>query len=133
MKSYNGYTAAQRNKAQAWLNSQWRAGKLAKPTVCHACGQDQGVIDAHAEDYSEPFAAGKTDQNHLCFQCHMMLHCRFRNLDKWRWYKEAVADGMTFEPYFKRDFGRFSRDTLEGTPKMVAFGPPRADVLGKIA
>ena len=46
---------------------------------------------------------------------------------------KKLPDGMTFEPYFKRDFGRFSRDTLEGTPKMVAFGPPRADVLGKIA
>ena len=133
MKSYNGFSAAQRNKAQAWLNGQWRSGKLAKPSVCHACGQTQGVIDAHAEDYSEPFAAGKTDQYHLCFQCHMMVHCRFHHLEKWRWYKEAVADGMTFEPYFKRDFGRFARDTLEGTPRMVAFGAPRPDVLGKIA
>jgi hypothetical protein len=133
MKSYNGYTPAQRNKAQAWLNSQWRAGKLQRPCVCHACGQKEGIIDAHAEDYSEPFAAGKTDQYHLCFQCHMMVHCRFRNLDKWRWYKQAVADGMTFEPYFARDFGRFSRDTLQGMPKMVAFGEARTDLLGKIA
>lgn len=132
MKDYNGFSAAQRRKAQAWLNRQWRSGSMTRPRICQACGQDQGIIDAHAEDYSEPFAAGKTDQYHLCFRCHMMVHCRFRNMERWRSYRQAVAGGLTFEPFFERDFPRFTREALEGEPQAVAFGPPREDLLKKI-
>jgi hypothetical protein len=64
--------------------------------VCCACGQDKGVIDAHAEDYSEPFAAGKTDEFHLCFTCHMILHCRFRNRSAWDRYRDAIRAGGHF-------------------------------------
>jgi hypothetical protein len=45
---------------------------LARPVKCCACGQEHGVIDAHAEDYSDPFAPGKTDQFPLCYRCHML-------------------------------------------------------------
>lgn len=120
MKSYNGFSVAQRRKAQVWLNRQWRSGTLTRPSVCQACGQDQGIIDAHAEDYSEPFAAGKTDQFHLCFKCHMMVHCRFSNPDKWRWYKAMVASGIKFEPYYKRDFGRFASELRDATPEIAS-------------
>lgn len=132
MKSYNGFTPDQRNKAQAWLNAQWKAGTLARPSTCHACGQDQGIIDAHAEDYSLPFAAGKTDQYHLCFRCHMMVHCRHRNLNRWRWYKEAVANGMRFTPFHSRNFDLFAIQTLNGLPPLEVQTDPREDVLGKI-
>jgi hypothetical protein len=71
MKDYNGFSSAQRNGAQAWLRAEWASGRLAKPVRCCACGQDQGVIDAHAEDYSAPFRAGVTDGFHLCYVCHM--------------------------------------------------------------
>ena len=114
MKDYNGFSAAQRNKAQAWLNSQWRAGKLARPVSCIACTQDRGIIDAHAEDYSEPFAAGKTDGFHLCFRCHMALHCRFRNPDAFARYADEVYAGTVFAPFFTRDFGTFAAQQLKG-------------------
>jgi len=113
MGPYNGFTPTQRERAQRWLNGQWAAGTLTKPHQCIACGQTKGIFDAHAEDYSEPFAAGKTDQFHLCFRCHMMVHCRFRNPGAWAKYKAEVIAGAQFAPFFKRDFPGLKRQHLD--------------------
>ena len=107
MRTYNGFSGGQRRKAQAWLRRQWDARTLERPFRCAACGQDRGIIDAHAEDYSEPFAAGKTDQFHLCFTCHMMVHCRFSSLDDWQYYKAVIQSGGRYAPAFTRDIGGF--------------------------
>lgn len=107
MSAYNGFSGALRAQAQRWLNAQWAAGTLARPTVCCACGQDEGVIDAHAEDYGLPFAAGKTDEFHLCFACHMAVHCRFRNPRAWDAYRRAVAKGARTAPFATRHFPLF--------------------------
>lgn len=107
MNSYNGFSGAQRSAAQRWLNVQWASGLLEKPKLCCACGQDVGVIDAHAEDYSLPFAAGKTDEFHLCFPCHIALHCRFRNAQAWDNYLALVAAGGRTQPFFSRNFPLF--------------------------
>lgn len=114
MKSYNGFSPEARNRAQTWLRAEWASGRLAKPSQCCACGQDQGVIDAHAEDYSEPFRPGVTDEFHLCFTCHMMVHCRFRNRDAWDRYRTTIAKGGHFAAVFKRDFGTFAAEQLDG-------------------
>lgn len=126
MKAYNGFPPEQRNKAQAWLNSQWKAGLLARPTCCHACGQTEGRIDAHAEDYSEPFAAGKTDQYHLCYRCHMAVHCRFRNNEAWQTYKDHVREGRIYEPIWN-NFPLFTRQTLNEKGQNAPYrqGAPR--------
>lgn len=131
MKAYNGFSEAQRNKAQGWLNRQWAAGTLNRPTQCCACGQREGVLDAHAEDYSEPFKAGVTDQYHLCFRCHMMVHCRQYNKAAWEKYKANIMSGMIYEPFYKRDFGNFKAQTLEGTQpfKYAKVDPPKMNVL----
>jgi hypothetical protein len=92
MSSYNGFTGAQRDKAQAWLRAEWTSGRLARPARCCACGQDKGRIDAHTEDYSEPFAAGKTDAFHLCQGCHTIAHQRFRWPAAWDRLRERVAN-----------------------------------------
>lgn len=104
MRSYNGFTGSQRARAQRWLNEHWAAGTLARPSTCCACGQDQGIFDAHAEDYSEPFAAGKTDEFHLCLTCHLMLHCRVDNPAAWDRYRAAVRAGATFAPFLTRNW-----------------------------
>jgi hypothetical protein len=114
MQPYNGFSGRQRSRAQAWLNRQWKAGVLARPMQCVACGQSRGIIDAHAEDYSEPFAAGKTDQYHLCFTCHMMVHWRFRNPDDWRYYKSVIRHGGRYAPFYKRDIGGFRAKHVSG-------------------
>ena len=86
---------------------------LARPSKCVACGQTEGVIDAHAEDYSEPFRAGVTDGFHLCFVCHMMVHCRHRNRVQWATYRQWVETGhRAAVPYRSRNWPQFSQDWL---------------------
>jgi hypothetical protein len=134
MNDYNGFTGNQRNKAQAWLNGQWSAGTLERPCECVACGQTLGVIDAHAEDYSEPFEAGKTDQYHLCFICHMMVHCRFRNRPAWHKYRRALMAGAVFTAWTGRNFPRFKASFLDTWNPSIARmrEAPVRDVLGEI-
>jgi hypothetical protein len=114
MRAYNGYSEKDRRRAQVWLNRQWHSGVLARPAQCLACGQDKGIIDAHAEDYSEPFDAGKTDQFHLCFTCHMMVHCRFKCPDDWRYYKAVIQSGGRYAAVFTRDIGGFRAKHIGG-------------------
>lgn|GEM_PF-1800439 len=121
MKDYNGFSADQRNRAQRWLNVQWAAGTLPRPTKCVACGQDEGIIDAHAEDYSEPFRAGVTDGFHLCFACHMMVHCRHRNQLRWSQYRATVEEGFKTLPYHSRNWPRFQREILTGPLRRELF------------
>lgn len=134
MKAYNGFTADQRNKAQAWLNKQWANGELKRPTHCHACGQTKGIIDAHAEDYSLPFEAGKTDEYHLCYRCHMMVHCRYRNWTAWCQYRDNVRAGVRYAPFYSRSFPRFAAEHLDKwEPRIDVDGfTPKRDVLSEI-
>lgn len=115
MKDYNGYSGAQRDKAQRWLNAQWAAGAFPRPSRCCACGQTHGIIDAHAEDYSEPFAHGKTDEYPLCFVCHMMVHCRFRHPAAWAAYRRHIGNGYLFQPFYTRNFPLFQKLYLGDT------------------
>jgi hypothetical protein len=133
MKDYNGFSGSDRRRAQAWLNYQWNAGLLARPSECCACGQDKGIIDAHAEDYSQPFAAGKTDEFHLCYRCHMMVHCRFRADERWQWYKAQLRAGVRFEAFYSRNFAVFTAQNLRGEPPIELVGAPRDCVLSRIA
>jgi hypothetical protein len=113
MKHYNSFSPEQRMKAHHWLVEQWESGAKEKPSKCCACGQDKGVIDAHAEDYSEPFG-NHTDQYHLCFTCHMMVHCRFNAKRAWTTYKNALKRGVVFNPFYGRNFPDFKKQFLEG-------------------
>lgn len=137
MLSYNGFPPEQRNRAQAWLNQAWRSGLLVRPRVCCACGQDRGIIDAHAEDYSEPFGP-HLQQFPLCYRCHMLLHCRFRNEGNWNTYRQIVADGFQLEPMFTRNWEQFKREMLAPDapmhwPRIAQKGePPQEKVLDQI-
>jgi hypothetical protein len=130
MISYNGFSGAQRMAAQKWLNEQWAAGTLKRPSQCVACGQTAGPIDAHAEDYSQPFAAGKTDQYHLCYVCHLMVHCRFRNPERFKEYCRRIAAGERFIPDGRNwKFIEHFLSTGTWAPGVTVCAPPERDVL----
>jgi len=93
VKDHNGFSGKQRDRAQRWLNREWSAGRLARPSECVACGQTEGVIQAHAEDYSDPFRAGVTDGFHLCIVCHAAVHNRSKNPKAWRDYRATIEAG----------------------------------------
>lgn len=115
MKPYNTFTEQERNDAQKWLNQQWASGALTKPFKCDVCGQEEGIIDAHAEDYRKPFGE-HTDRYHLCFTCHMVVHCRFSNKQMWNEYRANIERGMRYAPFHKRDWPSFQQQFLRGVP-----------------
>lgn len=93
LSSYNGFPGAQREAVQRWLNTQWDAGRLPRPSKCVACGQTEGAIDGHLENYDEP-----TSYVDLCVTCHMLLHMRFRNRMAWTLYRDRVRGGWQAPP-----------------------------------
>ncbi len=105
MEAYNGFSGRQRQRAQDWLNREWKSGRLEEPTRCVACGQTEGGIQAHAEDYSEPFRAGVTDEFHLCKACHHMVHFRSRNPKAWSEYRAKIEAGARKKIPSKRSTG----------------------------
>jgi hypothetical protein len=112
VKAYNGFPGKQRARAQSWLNAQWRSGALRRPFACVACGQTAEPIDAHAEDYREPFQAGITDAFHLCYVCHMMVHCRHLSQEAWSIYRSMVENGGRAIPVRGRNFPVFRQRFL---------------------
>ncbi len=95
---YNGFTPAQRAKAFRWFKGEIEAGQRpAKPTRCEVCGQLEGSLMWHSEDYSEPYGP-HIGEHGLCFRCHMAIHCRFRNRAAWAAYREAIEQGRQFRP-----------------------------------
>jgi hypothetical protein len=110
LKTYNGFGHDQRMRALYWLRAEYAAGRRKPPLFCDACGQTEGSIDAHSEDYSEPFG-DHIGRHGLCYRCHMMIHCRFNNPEAWQAYTDAVRAGRIFEP-IGRNFRRFCAQTL---------------------
>jgi hypothetical protein len=108
VKSYNGFTPEQRNESLTWLKDQYARGLRKPPTQCCACEQTKGPIDSHAEDYSKPFGDHLCAYP-LCYFCHMMVHCRFRNLHAWNTYRDLVASGYQRKPLYGRDFNAVTR------------------------
>lgn len=89
MRSYNGHSPEKRTRVGTWLADQWNRGILPRPDHCEACLRTDGVFHGHCEDYDRP-----TDYIPLCNVCHLMLHCRFRNLGRWHQYRNLVRDGL---------------------------------------
>ena len=78
LKTYNGFDHNQRMRGYRWLQGEYAAGRRARPTVCDACGQTEGPIEAHSESYAAPFG-GHIGRYGLCYRCHMTIHNRFKN------------------------------------------------------
>lgn len=112
MKPYNGFSPRARRAALTWLKREYAAGRRTPPTVCDACGQHEGVIDAHSEDYSTPFG-DHIGRYALCYRCHMAVHCRFgRGWRQWDVYRRLIAAGAVLRPFYTRSFGRFAAEHL---------------------
>lgn len=108
MKPYNGFTPADRSRALRWLNAEYAAGRRTRPTRCDACGQMDGLIEPHSEDYSAPYG-DNIGAFGLCYRCHMILHCRFNQPVAFQLYVETVLRGVRWPPLPSRDFPAIQR------------------------
>lgn len=100
-------------KALEWLKREYAAGRRLKPIMCDVCGQDEGIIEHHSEDYSEPFG-DHIGAYALCYRCHMMVHCRYRAKRAWEAYKEFISFGLVMQPIYSRNFVAFTDEMLSG-------------------
>jgi hypothetical protein len=126
MNYYNGFSPRQRLDALRWFNAERAAGRRENPSSCDACGQTEGHISGHSEDYSFPYG-DHIGRFGVCYRCHMMIHCRFKNAEAWETYKAHLREGRVFAP-IGRNFWLFRRQTLDAKGEDVRFkqGPVKA-------
>lgn len=113
---YNGFNDKQRTAAYAWLKREYAAGRRVKPVECEACGQRDGLVMAHSEDYSAPYG-DHIGRFSLCFRCHMLVHCRARNRPAFDRYVGELEAGFRYAglDYSRGDpFGRYIKPYLWG-------------------
>ena len=129
VKSYNAFTPAQRLAGYRWLQGEYAAGRRVRPPMCDACGQTEGIIEAHSEDYSRPYGA-HIGQYGLCYTCHMMLHCQFTSPEPWQQYRAALRAGAVFKPFHGRAFHVFAGWFLRpGLPTPARWRPPMRETV----
>lgn len=118
MNSYNGFSPSQRNRAGAWIRAERAAGRLPRPERCVACGST-GLIDDHAEDYSEPFGP-HVHAFPLCYRCHMMVHCRHGSGARaFAAYLDELDAGRRWPAMVSRNFDEIRR-MLDAGPALRA-------------
>ncbi|MBH0778807.1 hypothetical protein [Nocardia bovistercoris] len=93
MSAYNGFSGEYRNQVQARLEDKWSSGEWPRPAECTVCGQAEGAIHGHLEDYSRPETYVP-----LCITCHLILHMRYREPSMWEAYTRWIRDGYRPDP-----------------------------------
>lgn len=108
MKDYNGFTPAQRNEGDRIIKKAIADGILPPPTKCRICGQTEGIMHYHAENY-EPDKILKSCRS-LCWRCHLVFHSRFRAPEQAKKYFKEVLSGKKYPPVYKHNFYVLKRD-----------------------
>jgi len=90
MKSYKQWSANDRHVSYEKTKKAIREGVIPPATVCQCCGQDEGKIMYHNEDYSDPIKYLIP----LCWTCHMMLHSKYRTPKSYTKFFKDVKEGM---------------------------------------
>lgn len=110
MRSYNGISAQERLASYRKTKQAIAAGIIPPPSKCSECGQTQGRIDYHSEDYHSP-TKGLVE---LCARCHLFLHCRFKHSKLYKEYLIEIAHGKMFPPIlnFPKFFAAINRDIM---------------------
>lgn len=127
MNSYNGFSGERRMEVHRWLRAEERAGRLTWPTRCEACGQTEGIMDCHHENYDEPLSFVG-----LCYRCHLMLHCRFRSPEAWKNYCDAIMSGVRYAALYTRDFGVIIEMLKGESAEFTQHAVPSRDVFKEI-
>lgn len=98
LSSYNGFPGKMREASLRRVHKLWDSGEVPRPEKCDACGQTEGTIHGHSEDYSD-------DHVHLplCITCHLILHMRFQMPALWDDYRRQVRLGYQGVPLDQRN------------------------------
>jgi hypothetical protein len=124
LNSYNGFEPGQRYRALRWLKGEVAAGHRRPPEVCEACGQTEGIVEAHSEDYSAPFG-DHIGAYGFCYVCHMMLHCRHHDRARWDRYRQIIREGYRAPAPQGRAWGAVKAILSGQEPLWTAWAPAR--------
>lgn len=123
MRHYKGWTPEFRQANLKLVNRAKEMGWVKPPKKCRRCGQREGILHLHCEDYdvshkilstafrrfpARLFAQDfeKLDEvlEPICWTCHMMHHSEYRAKYAVRKYFESVARGFQAQPVYRSDF-----------------------------
>lgn len=85
---YNGFSGEKRMAVHQLQLRQVAAKELPAPVACIVCGQHEGALDMHLENYDTP-----ADYFPTCLTCHLMLHSRYHRKQRFLHYRSRVAGG----------------------------------------
>lgn len=96
MKDYNGWPGKLRDKVGRQIKRAIEKGELAAPSKCERCGQTEGTIDYHTENYGDAF----NNLEQLCYKCHRKVHDAERFPEACARYWEDIRLGKVFPPVY---------------------------------
>ena len=129
MKNYNGWSSEFRKASLRLTNAAKKEGWIKDPKKCNRCGQTEGILHLHNENYDatyytlekvfnrSPINITKEEKDKvnsvlesLCWRCHMMHHSVRRNKQAVDKYFDEVKGGKIYTPVYKHDFTILKRD-----------------------
>ncbi len=116
MKDYNGFSGKERNKVGTIIRNAIKNGELLPPNRCCMCGQTEGTLHYHLEDYSKPLE----ELRPICVGCHMRLHIRFEYPNLWKQHLCDLRAGKK-SPAYKTTYAFFIAMKRQGIKKDIDF------------
>ncbi len=129
MKSYKKWSAEFRKASLKHTQRAQKMGWIKYPKQCNRCGQTEGIIHTHNEDYDVTFYTLEDVFNRfpisiepheieklksvlepLCWRCHMMHHSKRRNPKAVEGYFQQVQNGRQWPPVYRHDFAILRKD-----------------------
>lgn len=103
MKSYNGFSGEIRKENSKLIEKAVKVGlkQDSHETTCWICGQDKGIREYHAEDYSEENIV--EESKIICWRCHRHIHAT-NHTDNWHKYEEDVDKGIVGKPVYRKGY-----------------------------
>lgn len=126
MRQYKKWTPQERAKSLRLTTKAKKLGLIKPPTQCKICGQTEGILHYHNQNYDvtlnnvPKMLNGTATEEELqeikdvllpiCYRCHMILHSEHRNKKAHDRYFEEVKNGKMYPPSFKPIYFRIMKE-----------------------
>lgn len=103
LTEYNGFSPEERDEGDKIIKKAIEEGILPDlhSIPCELCGQDKGVREYHAEDYSPDKILD--DVICVCKSCHLHIHAA-RKGDGWKKREEEIKKGIRHKPTYTKSW-----------------------------
>lgn len=98
LSTYNGFSGKERSATDRLQKKAITEGRLKLKKICCVCGQTQGAIMMHLENYFKPLDPDEIKE--MCVECHLSLHSRFRKPNTWIKRCLDARKGIKSKPYY---------------------------------